>query len=77
MMATISWLERHMESLPNGGYWHVPSCDAIFKIDKDKRELTLISGDIDSMSVSRLSESLPEIGYKLVTPSSTNGDYCP
>lgn len=70
MITTENWLANMLDSLEDGEYWHIPADDTLLKINKNKRKLSLISGETNSALVERLSRTLPALGYTLTIEKS-------
>ena len=59
------WMNKHLNTLSDGQYWHVPSDDLVFKVSKSSRRLTLIDGDKNSAMCKRIAQMLDSVGYSL------------
>jgi hypothetical protein len=70
MITTNDWLANMLDSLEDGEYWHIPADNTLLKINKNKRKLSLISGEVNSTIVERLSRHLPALGYTLAIEKS-------
>ena len=78
MNAKEQWLVGMLDSLKDGEYWHIPSDNSLLKINKQKRQLSVIIGELNSPTIAAISGVLPKLGYSLSFGSEEGLDYyCP
>lgn len=65
MSEASNWMNNHLSKLSDGQYWHVPSDDLVFRVDKSGRSLVLIDGDKDNATCKRIAQMLDSVGYSL------------
>jgi len=59
------WLKNHLNNMEDGQYWHVPSDDLVYKVDKRNQKLSLINGDSGCYTAKTIEKLLMDIGYRL------------
>ena len=60
------WINEMIGKLQHGMYWHIPSCNTVLRMDKEKRRLVIIKGDSKNSELISLSVQLQSVGYGLI-----------
>ena len=62
-----TWINEMVGKLQHGMYWHIPSCNTVLRMDKEKRRLVIIKGNSKNAELKSLSAQLQSVGYGLIT----------